>query len=158
MLFFAIRNTINLELQTIISTFMRKFGLNGLAHRIPAIEPVFNDLFHDRNIPNISKKTIHLNHIIQSESYNCQSSFHVVKCAINLFFDRAANITNAVTKETEIACLDYSRMYPSFVNIVSFNHAIILLYYFDNAIIAQMFDKNKWFYKFQFGNMLQALL
>jgi len=49
-LFFAIRNAINLELQTIISTFVRKFGLDGLAYRIPTIEPLFNDLLHDSNL------------------------------------------------------------------------------------------------------------
>ena len=126
LLFFAICNTINLELQAVISTLMCKFGLDGFPYRIPTIEPLFNDLFHDRNIPNISKQTIHLNHIIQTEPHKCQSSFHVIKCTINLFFDRAPDITNAVAKETEIACFDYPRMCPYFANIVSFDHVNIL--------------------------------
>ena len=68
---------------------------------------------------------------------------------MNLFFNRATNIANTVTKKTEIACFDYTRMCPSFINIVSFNHAVIPLCYSDGMIIAQAFDKSKRFGKIQ---------
>ncbi len=44
-----------------------KFGLNGLAHRIFAVKSSFDYLFHDRNIPDIFEKTIHLHHIFKGQ-------------------------------------------------------------------------------------------
>lgn len=106
---------------------MRKLGLDGLAYRVTTMEPLFYDFFHHRNIPNIPEQTIHLHNIVQSKPNQCQSSFHVIKRTMNLLFNGAANVANAVTEETEIACFDYSGMCPGFVNIISFDHVVILL-------------------------------
>jgi hypothetical protein len=61
----AICHSIYLEQESVRSADMCKFGLYRLTYRIITIETLFYDFLHNRNIPYISKKAVHLNNILK---------------------------------------------------------------------------------------------
>ena len=96
-LFSAISNSINLELKTFFATYMCKLCLYRLAHRIFPIESFPNNTLHNGDVPNIPKKTIHLNNIFKSQSHKCKSLFHLIKRTVNLFLNSSTYISDTIT-------------------------------------------------------------
>lgn len=122
MLFTTIGDCVGLKLKTILTTNMGKLSLNGLTGRIISLKPLSNHVFHDRNIPDIPEKAVHVDNVFQSKTYKRQFSFHVIKSAVDLIFNRSTDISDAIAQKAIIACFYDTCVRPLFVDVVSFDH------------------------------------
>ena len=93
-LFAAVCDRVRLELQTIRSAHMREIGLDGFAGRILPVESFLDHFFHDGNVPDIPEEAVHLYHVFKRQPDHGQPLFHVVKGAVDLLFDHAADIAD----------------------------------------------------------------
>lgn len=80
-----IRNAVHLKQQTLFAALMGEFGWNGFSDRVFPVESFLNHFLHDRNIPDITEQTIHLNDVFQRQPFRFEPLLHVIKSAVDLF-------------------------------------------------------------------------
>ena len=85
---------------------MGEIGLDRFPCGIFAVESFLNHFFHNRNIPDIPEEAVHLYHVFKCQTDHRQAFFHVVKSAVDLLFNCAADVADAVAQETKITCFD----------------------------------------------------
>ena len=98
---------------------MGKIRLYRLSDGIFSMKTLFYHLFHHGNVPRVAEQTIHLHDAFKRQIEQSEPALHFVKCAVDLFFNRAANIAYAVAEKTLIARLDDPGVRPIFIYIFS---------------------------------------
>ena len=102
----AVCDSVHLEHQSVRSSDVREICLDRLADRVFSAKSLPDYLLHDRDIPYVPEKAVHLDNVLKRQIEHLKALFHLIESAVYLFLYRASDIANAVIDEAVIAGLD----------------------------------------------------
>ena len=108
-------------MQAVRSPDVGKIRLDRFPCRILPMESFLNDFFHHGNIVYIPEQAIHLDDVLKGQPNQGKPLFHIVKSAVDLFLNRTADIADAITQKTIIACFDKAGVIPFLVYFIPFD-------------------------------------